>query len=125
MPKAISAAFNRPHVIRAAGPGSKAPNKGSSRGEQTAGGGTGKTLLYNTRLGQHILKNPGIAQAIVDKAHLLPTDVVVEVGPGTGNLTAKILAAAKHVTAIEMDPRMVAELQKRFLGQCVRSTLSR
>jgi len=38
-------------------------------------------------LGQHILKNPGVATAIVQKAHLKQSDHVLEVGPGTGNLT--------------------------------------
>ena len=39
---------------------------------------------------------------------------MLEVGPGTGNLTAKVLDKAKRVVACEVDPRMVAELQKRF-----------
>lgn len=39
--------------------------------------------------------------------------VVLEVGPGTGNLTMRILAACKKVIAVEMDPRMAAELTKR------------
>lgn len=50
------------------------------------------------------------------KANLKPTDKVMEVGPGTGNLTVKILEKAKHVTAIEMDPRMAAEVIKRVQG---------
>ena len=48
-----------------------------------------------------------------------PTDKVLEVGPGTGNLTVRILEKAKHVTAVEMDPRMAAELTKRVQGKCV------
>lgn len=40
----------------------------------------------NTDIGQHILKNPGVAQAIVDKADLKQSDIVLEVGPGTCNL---------------------------------------
>ncbi|KAH0562311.1 hypothetical protein GP486_002992 [Trichoglossum hirsutum] len=71
----------------------------------------------NTDLGQHILKNPGVAQAIVDKADLKQSDVVLEVGPGTGNLTVKILEKAKKVIAVEMDPRMAAELTKRVQGK--------
>ncbi|KAI8939047.1 Dimethyladenosine transferase [Plenodomus lindquistii] len=67
-------------------------------------------------LGQHILKNPGVAAAIVQKAHLKQSDHVLEVGPGTGNLTVLILKAAKAVTAVEMDPRMAAELTKRVQG---------
>jgi len=67
-------------------------------------------------LGQHILKNPGVASAIVQKANLKQSDHVLEVGPGTGNLTVLILKAAKAVTAVEMDPRMAAELTKRVQG---------
>ncbi|KAK5131521.1 hypothetical protein LTR08_000848 [Meristemomyces frigidus] len=71
----------------------------------------------NTDIGQHILKNPGVAQAIVDKADLKQSDIVLEVGPGTGNLTARILEkGAKRVIAVEQDPRMAAELTKRFQG---------
>ncbi|KAF2477730.1 rRNA adenine dimethylase [Lindgomyces ingoldianus] len=70
----------------------------------------------NTDLGQHILKNPGVASAIVQKANLKQSDHVLEVGPGTGNLTVLILKAAKSVTAVEMDPRMAAELTKRVQG---------
>ncbi|KAK8154797.1 dimethyladenosine transferase [Phyllosticta citrichinensis] len=70
----------------------------------------------NTDLGQHILKNPGVAQAIVDKADLKQSDMVLEVGPGTGNLTVKILEKAKKVVACEMDPRMAAEVTKRVQG---------
>lgn len=43
----------------------------------------------------------------------------MEVGPGTGNLTVKILEHAKHVTAVEMDPRMAAEVIKRVQGTYV------
>lgn len=78
----------------------------------------GRNPIFNTeRFGQHILKNPLVAQGIVDKANLRPTDRVLEVGPGTGNLTVRILEKAKHVTAVEMDPRMAAELTKRVQGK--------
>jgi 16S rRNA A1518/A1519 N6-dimethyltransferase RsmA/KsgA/DIM1 with predicted DNA glycosylase/AP lyase activity len=40
--------------------------------------------------------------------------VVLEIGPGTGNLTAKILEKAKKCIAVELDPRMAAEVTKRF-----------
>ena len=64
-----------------------------------------------------ILKNPGIAEQIVNKAWLKPTDTVLEVGPGTGNLTVRILEQAKKVIAVEMDPRMAAEVTKRVQGK--------
>lgn len=69
--------------------------------------------IFNKELGQHILKNPLVALAIVEKAHIQPSDVVLEVGPGTGNLTMKLLERAKSVIAIEKDPRLAAELIKR------------
>lgn len=71
---------------------------------------------FNTDLGQHILKNPLVAQGIVDKAAIKPLDIVLEVGPGTGNLTVRILEQARKVVAVEMDPRMAAELTKRVHG---------
>jgi 18S rRNA (adenine1779-N6/adenine1780-N6)-dimethyltransferase len=69
----------------------------------------------NTGIGQHFLANPGIVDKIVDKACLRNTDVVLEIGPGTGNMTMKMLETAKKVVAVEFDPRMVAELRKRTL----------
>jgi SAM-dependent methyltransferase len=50
--------------------------------------------------------------------------VVVEVGPGTGNLTVRLLEKAKKVVAYEIDPRLVAELQKRVQGTYVLSYLT-
>lgn len=70
----------------------------------------------NTDIGQHVLKNPGVAQAIIDKAGLKQSDVVLEVGPGSGNLTVKMLEKAKRVVAVELDPRMAAEVTKRVQG---------
>jgi 18S rRNA (adenine1779-N6/adenine1780-N6)-dimethyltransferase len=58
-----------------------------------------------------------LAEAIVNKADLKPTDVVLEVGPGTGNLTVRILEKAKKVIAVELDPRMAAEVTKRVQGK--------
>ena len=44
------------------------------------------------------------------------TDVLLEVGPGTGNLTVKLLEKCKKVVAYEVDPRLAAELLKRVQG---------
>lgn len=72
--------------------------------------------LFDKSLGQHILKNPLVATAIVEKANIQPTDIVLEVGPGTGNLTVKLLEIAKKVIAVEKDARLAAELVKRVQG---------
>lgn len=44
------------------------------------------------------------------------TDVVLEVGSGTGNLSTKIMERAKKLIAYEVDQRMIAELKKRVIG---------
>lgn len=72
--------------------------------------------MFNKDFGQHILKNPLIIDAMIEKAAIRPTDVILEVGPGTGNLTVKMLEKVKKVIACEIDPRLVAELQKRVQG---------
>ena len=57
-----------------------------------------------------------MVNAIVEKAGVKPTDVVLEIGPGTGNLTLRLLERAKAVVAVEVDPRMVLELRRRVAG---------
>lgn len=71
-------------------------------------------MVFNKAYGQHILINAHIIKDMVDKSAIRPTDVVLEIGPGTGNLTQLLLERAKTVIAIEVDPRMVSELVKRF-----------
>ncbi|KAJ2993189.1 Dimethyladenosine transferase [Globomyces sp. JEL0801] len=72
--------------------------------------------LFDKNLGQHILKNPLVVNSIIEKANLKSTDTVLEIGPGTGNVTVKILENSKSTFAVEMDPRMAAELSKRVQG---------
>jgi len=57
-----------------------------------------------------------IVNSIVEKGGVKATDVVLEIGPGTGNLTMRLLETAKKVIAVEFDPRMVLELQRRVQG---------
>mmetsp|Transcript_39907 Transcript_39907/g.83855 ORF Transcript_39907/g.83855 Transcript_39907/m.83855 type:complete len:342 (+) Transcript_39907:142-1167(+) len=70
-------------------------------------------IAPNTSLGQHFLKNPAVVTAIVAKAAIKPTDTVLEIGPGTGNVTVPLLQQSKNVVAIEYDTRMVREVLKR------------
>ncbi|KAL6306041.1 S-adenosyl-L-methionine-dependent methyltransferase [Sparassis latifolia] len=109
MPRATSDRFSRAHQ-----PSAKAKSSADSAGSSS---GVRNPIFNTERFGQHILKNPQTVQTIVDTANLRPTDNVLEVGPGTGNLTVRILEKAKHVTAVEMDPRMAAELTKRVQGK--------
>ena len=51
-------------------------------------------VQLNKAYGQHFLKNPHIISGIVDRADLEPTDTVLEIGPGSGNLTLKLLGSS-------------------------------
>ncbi|KAK4849101.1 hypothetical protein QYF36_020844 [Acer negundo] len=73
-------------------------------------------VTFHKSKGQHILKNPLLVDSIVQKAGIKSTDVILEIGPGTGNLTKKLLEAGKMVIAVELDSRMVLELERRFQG---------
>lgn len=66
------------------------------------------------RLGQHFLKSPSFAGALADSARINSGDVVLEIGPGTGVLTAELLARGARVIAIEKDMALVAWLQQHF-----------
>ncbi|HUQ16880.1 MAG TPA: 16S rRNA (adenine(1518)-N(6)/adenine(1519)-N(6))-dimethyltransferase RsmA [Candidatus Saccharimonadales bacterium] len=70
-----------------------------------------------TSIGQHFLVDQGVLGAIVDAAEVGPSDDVLEVGPGPGVLTAALAARARSVTAIEVDPRMVALLRETQDGR--------
>jgi len=103
----------------------KQKHHGGSKNVSTAdaAGGNRQGMIFNTGLGQHILKNPLVVNALVEKSALRPTDTVLEIGPGTGNMTVRILDQVKNVIACEVDPRMVAELQKRVQGTPYQSKL--
>src|SRR2546430_16147393 len=63
-----------------------------------------------TSLGQRFLVDRGVLAAIVDAAERPADDDVLEIGPGPGVLTAALAARVRSVTAVEVDPRMVALL---------------
>lgn len=65
-------------------------------------------------LGQNFLRDVGIIDGILVLAGLTPEDRVLEIGPGTGALTAHLLQHAGSVTAIELDHDMVERLSETF-----------
>jgi 16S rRNA (adenine1518-N6/adenine1519-N6)-dimethyltransferase len=62
-------------------------------------------------LGQNFLLSEALLQAVGRAADIGPDDVVVEVGPGVGTLTAQLARSARQVIAVEIDPNMVAILR--------------
>jgi 16S rRNA (adenine1518-N6/adenine1519-N6)-dimethyltransferase len=67
-------------------------------------------------LSQNFLTDPEALDAIVDAAELVPGDRVVEVGPGLGVLTRRLLAAGASVLAVELDPRLADYLRRELSG---------
>jgi 16S rRNA (adenine1518-N6/adenine1519-N6)-dimethyltransferase len=68
-------------------------------------------------LGQHFLTDPNYCRKIVEYAGIQPGDRVVEIGPGTGQLTERLLAKASRVVAVEFDRDMTLALEQRFSAQ--------
>ena len=66
------------------------------------------------RLGQHFLTDPRLLARIADALEAGPHDVVLEVGPGMGALTAPLLERAGRVIAIEKDRELIPALKSRF-----------
>jgi 16S rRNA (adenine1518-N6/adenine1519-N6)-dimethyltransferase len=66
------------------------------------------------KLGQHFLVDRRVLARIGDYASLAEEDRVLEIGPGTGNLTEVLSARAGTVFAIEVDPALASSLEGRF-----------
>ena len=66
------------------------------------------------RFGQHFLHDPAVVERIIHAIDLRPGDAAVEIGPGRGALTSRLLAAAGQLDAIEIDRDLVAALRSRF-----------
>lgn len=67
-------------------------------------------------LGQHFLRDSGVLADIVAAIRVPEGGFVLEIGAGTGQLTAELLAAGHDVVAIEIEPRLIAHLRQRFAG---------
>jgi len=68
------------------------------------------------RFGQNFLADRRIVRKIVKAAEITSKDTVLEIGPGTGELTKEIAKAAGKVIAVEKDPRMVQILRETLKG---------
>lgn len=71
----------------------------------------------NKSLGQHWLKDPDALQDIAESADLSLDDVVLEIGPGLGTLTSRLLARANKVVAVEFDGELARKLPSQFPGK--------
>lgn len=71
-------------------------------------------LIANKNYGQNFLIDDNIVSEIIEKAKVCKDDLIIEIGPGLGNLTLPLLENAGKVVCIELDPKMIAILKDRF-----------
>ena len=66
-------------------------------------------------LGQNFLNDPTILKTIVDQGNIKPDDIILEIGPGTGNLTDYILKKKpKKFIVVEKDKELSELLKKKI-----------
>lgn len=68
-------------------------------------------IVPTKKLGQNFVTDPNTIRRIVAAAKLDGDETVVEIGPGLGSLTLGLLESVKKVIAVEIDPKMAAELE--------------
>jgi 16S rRNA (adenine1518-N6/adenine1519-N6)-dimethyltransferase len=69
------------------------------------------------KLGQHFLMNGAVLERIAVAVCPAGEDLVIEIGPGRGALTEKLLRRAARVVAIEIDATLVEHLRAKFAGE--------
>jgi len=68
-------------------------------------------------LGQNFLVDKSVLKKIIKAANLTKKDVVLEIGPGIGNLTRELARKTKRVIAVEKDPKLVKILKETLLKE--------
>jgi 16S rRNA (adenine1518-N6/adenine1519-N6)-dimethyltransferase len=68
------------------------------------------TIKAKKSLGQNFLHDESVARRIIDLVSPKHNEILIEVGPGTGVLTRKLVAGGGYVFAVEIDPRLADSL---------------
>ena len=68
------------------------------------------------RFGQNYLHDKNIIKKIVREINPLPDDTILEIGPGRGALTELIYGKTENFIAVEIDSRVIEDLQLKFPG---------
>ncbi len=74
-------------------------------------------IFPKKRLGQHFLVDRNILNKVIRTAGVEKEDVIIEVGPGLGEMTLALARLAKHVIAVEIDLKL-AEILRKKSGDC-------
>ncbi len=80
-------------------------------------------MFAKKSLGQHFLMHRRTAERIVASSHVTNNDTVLEIGPGTGMLTAPLLESAGKVIAVETDEKLAEQLRETFAIEISRGKL--
>ncbi len=80
---------------------------------------TGNKISPKKSLGQHWLTDKKSLENIINLAGINKTDTVLEIGPGTGELTKLLSAQAKQIIAVELDSKLVEHLIKLKLPNLI------
>ena len=73
--------------------------------------------MARQRLGQHFLIRGSVLERIAAAVCPAREDLVIEIGPGRGSLTEKLLKRAARVIAVEVDPYLAEHLRRKFAGE--------
>ena len=71
-------------------------------------------ISANKKLGQNFLVDDYAVSEIVNQSEISSSDLVIEIGPGLGTLTASLLEKAGKVIAVELDTKVLDILKDRF-----------
>ncbi|HEU4794415.1 MAG TPA: rRNA adenine dimethyltransferase family protein, partial [Pyrinomonadaceae bacterium] len=66
------------------------------------------------RFGQHFLKDKRTIERIINALAPTPDETIIEIGPGTGALTAHLVERAGRVIAVEFDKKLAPLLTEQF-----------
>ena len=72
-------------------------------------------IQANKSLGQNFLVDDNVIDEIIRSSNINKQDLIIEIGPGLGVLTNRLLQEANNIIAVELDKRMVNILQDRFI----------
>ncbi|MEX2014094.1 MAG: 16S rRNA (adenine(1518)-N(6)/adenine(1519)-N(6))-dimethyltransferase RsmA, partial [Parcubacteria group bacterium] len=71
-------------------------------------------MIAKKSLGQHFLKSEKALRTIIETGQIMAGETVVEIGPGTGALTERLLEAGAKVIAVEKDDKLFILLEQKF-----------
>lgn len=71
-------------------------------------------IQANKSLGQNFLVDDNVIESIIESSKIEKEDLIIEIGPGLGVLTDRLLKKSDNVVVIELDKRMIEILKNRF-----------